>query len=70
MRAVIAIFGVAVMVAAVYLLGIGGINQMVGGFEASPNDVGDIVWGIIRAWFAIPVFWTGAVIVAASVFND
>ena len=70
MRFIIGTAGFAVMTVAVILLGIGGINQLVGGIEASPNDVGDIVWGIIRAWLTIPVFWVGAVCTAVAVFND
>lgn len=55
---------------AITWLGFGGVNSLIDGLTADPNDWSAIVWGIIRAWFAIPVLWVTTVLAFIVAFDD
>lgn len=71
MKIVLSLICLIISLLALAFLGVAGVNQLIAGLTEEPKDWGDIIWGFIRAWLALPVMiWSFVGCIAFLALDD
>jgi len=62
MKVLGALVGVVGVILAIVFLFVGGIESIISGFSASPDNVSDIVWGFVRVFCTWAGIWAAIAI--------